>query len=342
MNDHDEMMTENYETDEESVLIASERYDLASAFNELNSRVEARTSKSLLFGLSGLSRSEGDQFEAVWQGLDPGYRRRVLRDLLAFAEANVEMDYRQVGLVGLIDVDPVVRETAVELLWEDESLEVMNQLVQLAAQDPAPSVRAAAATALGRFILLGELGDLPEEATVPAQDIAIRLLQDPNEPVEVKRRALEAIANCSHPIVPGAIESAYHSEGQLMRVSALYAIGRSCDERWEDIVLEALEVDDAEMRYEAARAAGELEIAEAVPLLGRLILDDDREILEVVIWSLGEIGGKEAVRILEALAETAEETEDDVLMEAIEDAIGNASLAEGLFGAYDIDLDNDR
>jgi HEAT repeat protein len=96
------------------------------------------------------------------------------------------------------------------------------------------------------------------------------------------------------------------------------------------------------MRYEAARAAGELEIEEAVPLLGRLILDDDREILEVVTWSLGEIGGKEAVRILEAMAETAEETDDDVLMEAIEDAIGNASLADGLFGSYDIDLDDGR
>ena len=342
MSDYDEIMSDDFDTDEESVLAATERYDLADALDEMNSRAEPRTSKSLLFGLSGLSTSEGNQFETAWQDLDPGYRRRVLRDLLAFAEANIEMDYRQVGLVGMADADPAIRETAVELLWEDESLEVMNQLVQLAAQDPAPSVRAAAATALGRFILLGELGDLPEQDTVPAQEIVIRLLQDPNEPVEVKRRALEAIANCSHPIVPGVIESAYHSDEQLMRISSLYAIGRSCDERWEDLVLEALEADDAEMRYEAARAAGELEIEEAVPLLGRLLLDDDREILEVVIWSLGEIGGKEAVRILEALAETAEETDDDVLMEAIEDAIGNASLADGLFGSYDIDLDDGR
>ena len=339
MNDFNEMMTEDYDTDDDSVLVTSQQYDLPQALDSLTARMDARTSEKILFGLSGLSASDSDQFEAVWNQMDAGYRRRVLRDLLAFAEANIEMDYRQVGLVGLHDADAAVRETAIELLWEDESLEIMNHLIRIAAEDPSSSVRAAAATALGRFILLGELGDLPEQDTVAAQDIAIRLLQDQNEPVDVRRRALEAIANCSHPIVPGAIEAAYQSDEQLMRISAVYAIGRSCDERWENVVLEALESDDAEMRYEAARAAGELEIAEAVPLLGRLLLDNDREILEVVVWSLGEIGGKEAVRILEALAETAEDSEDDVLMEAIEDAIGNASLADGLLGTYDFDLD---
>jgi hypothetical protein len=339
MSEYNEMMTEDYEVDEESVLAASEHYDLQQALDALQSRAEARTSKTLLFGLSGLSASDRERFEAAWHNLDAGYRRRVLRDLLAFAEANIEMDYRQVGIAGMGDDDPAVREIAIELLWEDETLEVMNHLINVAAHDSGAAVRAAATTALGRFILLGELGDLPEQDTVAAQEIAIRLLQDPNEPVEVKRRALEAIANCSHPIVPGAIEAAYESDEHWMRVSSLYAIGRSCDERWESIVLEALETDDAEMRYEAARAAGELEIAEAVPLLGRLLLDNDREILEVVVWSLGEIGGKEAIRILEALAETAEETEDDDLMEAVEDAIGNASLADGPFGMYDFDLD---
>jgi hypothetical protein len=57
-----------------------------------------------------------------------------------------------------------------------------------------------------------------------------------------------------------------------------------------------------------------------------LALGDDREIQLVAIWSLGEIGGKESMRVLEFLLGKAEEDEDDDLEEAVEDAIGNASL----------------
>jgi hypothetical protein len=92
------------------------------------------------------------------------------------------------------------------------------------------------------------------------------------------------------------------------------------------------------MRYEAARASGELEIAEAVPQLGRLSRENDREIQNVAIWSLGEIGGTQAMRLLSVLAEEAEEAEDDDLIEIIEDAIGSASLVGD---ELDFDFDDD-
>jgi HEAT repeat protein len=115
-----------------------------------------------------------------------------------------------------------------------------------------------------------------------------------------------------------------------MQVSALFAMGRSCDdERWSSIILREIESADAEKRYEAARAAGELEIAQAVPLLARLTESNDREIKEIAIWSLGEIGGKKALKVLNRLADEADEAEDDNLLQAVEDAIGNASLVDG-------------
>jgi HEAT repeat protein len=84
------------------------------------------------------------------------------------------------------------------------------------------------------------------------------------------------------------------------------------------------------MRYEAARAAGELELISAVPLLVRLAAREDPEIQDVAIWSLGEIGSREALRVLERLAERAYESGNALLIEAIDDAIANASLT----GAY--------
>ena len=69
---------------------------------------------------------------------------------------------------------------------------------------------------------------------------------------------------------------------------------------------------------------------EAVPVLGRLAEEDNRETLMVVIWSLGEIGGKEALRFLAELAQQAEENDDETLADAVDEAIANATLMNDL------------
>lgn len=340
MTNHDDLLQEYNDIlgddDDENTILAT-KPALDAVLKALQEQDTVRTSNILLEGFSGLMPDAIQQIAPVWGTLQPNYRRKVMRDLIEYAERNIEMDYRIVGIFGIDDPDPGVREAAIELLWEDQSLEVMTLLIKVVQHDVEPEVRAAAATGLGRYILLGELGDLPEDETAKAQTAVVTMLQDPNESIAAQRRALEAIANCSHPIVSRAIDEAYHGTNHEMRVSALYAMGRSYDSRWQDIVLDEIESTDPEMSYEAAKAAGELEIVEAVPKLGRLVVEDDREITEVAVWSLGEIGGKEAVRILEALAEAAEEAEDDSLLDAVEDAMGNATLADGIFGDMDMD-----
>lgn len=310
--------------------------DLPTTLAALQASQSRRPDKTIFYGLSDLSQADIEALRPVWETLPPAFRRKVMRELAEVSESNFEMDYRAVGLFGLQDTDPGVREGAIEILWEDESLELMSRLVDMALHDDVVDVRASAVAALGRFILMGELGDIPQVETLSAQDAAVQLLTNEYEDVAVRRRALEAISNCSHDIVRTAIKEAYYSPYQPMRVSAVYAMGRTCDEAWEDIVLAEIESSDAEMRYEAARASGELGLSNAVPKLAQLILDDDREIMEVVVWSLGEIGTKEAIRILNILEEKAEEDEDEDLLDAIEEALGNASLGES-FGEFRLD-----
>jgi HEAT repeat protein len=287
----------------------------------------ALPSKTVVYGLSGLTPTEIGTLETTWETLDTEVRRTLLTELAEASEVNFELDYRELGLWALNDPDADVRAAAIEVLWEDESLDLMGRLIELVQWDEASVVRAGAASALGRFILLGEYDELPEKEAVRAQDAVIGLLTDEDEDVDVRRRALEAISNSSHEIVQEAIEEAYANSDPKMKASALFAMGRSYDDQWRDIVLREINSHDPEFRYEAARSAGELELDEAVPSLGRLALDDDREIREVAIWSLGEIGGRDALRILSALAEDAEEAEDEPLLEAVEDAIGSASMA---------------
>lgn len=285
---------------------------------------------TVFYGLSDLTSDEISTFESTWLQLSPDRRREILIQLTEASESNFELGYRELGFMALKDDEERVRKAGIELLWEDESTELMSKFIDMAQFDESSEVRATAASALGRFILLGEYEEIPEQDAVRAQDAVIGLLNDQQEDLEVRRRSLEAISNSSHDIVPEAIEEAYHSDERLMQVSAVFAMGRSYDQRWRDIVLKEMKNNDSEIRYEAARAAGELEIDEAIPSLAEIAVNDEREIKEVAIWSLGEIGGRKAMRILSALAEDAEEADDNELLEVVEDAIGNASLFDEL------------
>lgn len=302
-----------------------ERPNLDAAIEALKSGKVLHT--AILYGLSDLSDADIKTLEPVWNSLTPAYRRKITRQLAESGEMDYELDYRAVGLFALGDSDPAVRAAAIEVLWVDETLELMHRLIHMASGDQSVDVRAAAASALGRFILAGELGELPEEETRHAQETVIALFNNHNEDVMVRRRALEAISNCGNPMVESAIHQSYNSSDERMRISAVFAMGRTCDSKWEATILKELHSSSAEMQYEAIRAAGELELEKAVPQLGKLVLSDDREVQETAIWSLGEIGGSEALRILNALAEVADENEDEELQEAIEEALGNANLA---------------
>lgn len=322
-------MMENFE--QTTPKVQREKPDISTTLAALhNGDADRMPSAEIFYGLTDLTPSEIEQLKPVWQSLDETYRARLLRALTESSENNYELSYRAIGMLNLRDLSPDVRQSAIELLWDDESHEFMGALMMLAEIDPDDNVRAAATSELGRFILAGELGDLPESETIKVQTTVLRIYNNSALPVQVRRRALEAISNSSHDEVTGAIRQAYKSIDRELQVSAIFAMGRSCDsDEWEDIVLDELNSEDSEKRFEAARAAGELTLFDAVPSLSQLILEDDREIQETAVWSLGEIGGKEALRVLNALLDVAEKKKDDALVELIEDAIGSASLVDG-------------
>ncbi len=316
------------------------QYDVDDALTALRDNPE-QLSTAISYGLSDVPEADAVRLQSVWDAVEAADRQAVLAHLVDVSEANFEFNYRTVGLLALRDPDDVVRVRAIDLLWEDESVELLDHLLDMALWDPVEKVRAAAVSAVGRFILLGEYGKLPESTITRAQDVVIQIWNNNDEQIAVRRRALEAISNSSHAIVPEAIREAYDSNEHQLVVSSVYAMGRSCDERWSSAVLKELESDEPERRYEAARASGELELKEAVRGLGRLALAGDPDIQAVAIWSLGEIGGDVATQVLEKVAETLD---PDEWQDAIEDALGNANLGSDmldLLDFQDIDMDDD-
>jgi HEAT repeat protein len=143
----------------------------------------------------------------------------------------------------------------------------------------------------------------------------------------VRRRALEALGYAGHPEVPDFIRRAYDSNHEDWLQSALFAMGRSCDSRWTDSVLNMFDHPDNVVRYEAIRAAGELEIKAARELIFDLLEEgiDDDDIYFAAIWSLSKIGG-EGVRSL--IENAIEETEDMEEIQFLEEALENLDFTE--------------
>jgi HEAT repeat protein len=300
-----------------------------SEFEELLKKMrdgQTPLSISSLYDLSDLTRAEAQLFQEVWSLIDAGRRRWIIQSLVDIAEASFEVNFNPIFRLCLSDKDEVVCSRAIEGLWEDEDLALAGLLVRLLRDDPSESVRVAAATSLGRFVLLGELGKIEAVPAMMVEDALLGAIYDPHETLEVRRRALESIAYSGQAQVRDIIEMAYCDDEEAMRISAVFAMGRSADPLWREMVIAELDNPNPEMRYEAVRACGELEASAALSaLIDRIEVDPDPEVQEMAIWALGCIGGKEARRVLEACCES----EDEGLRQAAEEALDDLDFLGG-------------
>lgn len=274
-----------------------------------------------LYELSALSHTELDRFRQVWPAIEGTRRRAVMRHLVELAEYNFDVDFDPIFLLAMGDEDSDVRAAAVEGLWENNDQALIGPLVHLLRTDEAVNVRAAAAIALGRFVLLGELEEIDRAPAMLAEEALLETIHLAEEDLEVCRRAVEAIAYSGEAGVREIVEAAYYHEDEQMQASALFAMGRSADLYWSKLLLAELDSHNPELRFEAARACGELELSVAVPHLARLVYNDsDREVQEGAVAALGRIGGREAREVLEACYE------DEALSQAAADALDEMDL----------------
>jgi len=305
-----------------------------------------------LAGLSDLSRGDAAETYAQLANLNPRRRLELVSTMAEQAEANVHLNFLAVMRECLNDAETLVRKVAVEGLWEDERTSLVGPLIQLLTDDPAVEVRAAAAMSLGRFVLRGVLGEISDSYAERVAQALRGAWSRPGEAVEVRRRALEGLAYTDEDGVDELIEAAYYDENDLMRQSAIFAMGRTADRRWARQIMTELGSGDPGMRYEAASAAGELALTAAVKPLIRLLDDADSSVREIAALALGKIGGREARHALEAclessdrgLAEAATDALDELAFnsEALDTPLMDYSPHDGRPGAADAgDLDAD-
>jgi HEAT repeat protein len=298
--------------------------NIENIITELN-KSDKSIQNSRLAELSNLNLEEQKFFIHFWQKIEPALRRHIIHRLVEMAEDNLELNFDSIYKFCLTDQDDEVRCSAIEGLWENEEASLLDPLINLLEQDVSDKVQAAAARALGKFAILAECKKLRPSHMSRIQKVLLAVIRDKNRPAEVRRRALESVAPISLPVVKTAIMEAYKSPNSRLKISSIYAMGKSCDPSWLPILLKEMVNDDAEVRYEAAGACGELEEETAVPGLIKLINDDDTDVQMAAIQALGKIGNTQAKECLkqclesfsEAIRQTAEEALNE--LEAMED-----------------------
>ncbi len=298
--------------------------DFTSALDYLRDG-EGLLSHATLFALSDLTRPELEKFAETWTALPAERRRRVAAAMTDLAEVSIEADFNRIFRYLVEDEDAEVREHAIDGLWEDEDVALVNPLIGAMRSDAAARVRAAAAESLGRFVLLSETKRIPAERGQKIAEALLAVIRNGGEDALVRQRAIESIAYRGDDTVRDVIAAAYANDDARMRATAIFAMGRSADPYWRRTIGQELYSPDPRLRFEAVRAVGELEYKAAVPRLIELLEDADREVQEASITSLGQVGGKQAREALVHILEG----DDEVARDLAQDALDELEFAEG-------------
>ena len=274
--------------------------------------------------LSDLSPAELGVFARHWFLLSQERKRAILTTMVELAEDSPELDFCTIFKMCLKDEDEWVLEKAIDGLWEYEDRSVLPGLLQVLNSDRGAEVRAAAASALGKFCVLAQEGYLLSRDAGNIHTNLMAILQDPDENLDVRRRCLEAVAPFNTPDIRDFVCWAYQSDDLHLKSSAIFAMGRTGDVSWLPTLVKELDNREPALRYETVNACGDLGEEDLSPFLIDLLEDEDYQVQIAVLNALGKIGGSLAKR---ALVHCIEEG-DASLEEAARTALENVEFLE--------------
>ena len=315
------------------------RASLQKALTELAEGTRNLSGRSLQ-EFSDLDSASLDAVSAAWARIPSDRKRMLLDGLRQLSDESTLVSFDELARLLLADRESQIRARAIRLLDESHDPKLVAPFIKILTGDADAETRAEAATALGRYVELGELEEIPAPLYHQVEDALLRTANG-EDAIAVRRNALESLGYSGRQEVMTLIESAFRRENPDWQASALFAMGRSSDERWEDHVLSRLDDLNPVVRLAAVEAAGQLRLAAARPLLFEVLEDEDEdEISSAALWSLSQIGGEDARLYLQNLLDLAEDEEQ---VQFLEDALDNLEFTDELnrFDLMSIDPDQE-
>lgn len=267
----------------------------------------------------------------VWPRVDLKRKQTLLEGLETLIDNDTLVNFDDFARPLLADPAAEVRVRALHLLGEYDNEKFITTYIKMLKHDTDANVRAQVADNLGYFVSLGELEEISEQTYSEVLDSLLEAARGADV-ARVRQHALEALGYASKPEVIALIGAALQHKDSDWQASALVAMGRSADERWEDEILRALIDENDTIRLAAVQAAGNLPLKSARTVLLRMLAEgeEDDEIIGAAIWSLSQIGGEDVRTFLEALLDQTEEAEDEDQIALLEEALDNLAFTEDL------------
>lgn len=294
--------------------------------------------KDVLVELSDLDTAEVQHLRGKWDQISKTLRRSLIEELRKQSDENIALSFEQIYRLALEDDDDEVRRRSILNLWESEDPSLVTPFVEKLNDDLSDNVRAAAASALGAFVLLGETQGLPQDRLKLIEDALLDVHQTTEKGL-LHRNCLESLGYSSRDEVNELILTAFESEDESLVRSSIIAMGRSANQRWKDFVLTHLLSPSPQLRLASVVAVGELEVKEALDEIIELIDDVDIKIRNASVWTLSQIGGSRAADILAELYNAAEDGEE---LQLLEDAFDNLAFVNGTRDMLIFDHDDEE
>ena len=257
------------------------------------------------------------ELKIVWPKLSTERRREVVRKLIELADDNVEFDFGSIFKLCLADRDDAIRGMAARGLWETEDRAMIRPLIKLLENDPSPDVRAAAAMSLKNFAVMAQNGKLLSRDGDRVRQALLAAVDSPAKDIDVRRRAIEAVASFNTSETNSAVWDAYESDDPALVQSAIYGMGQSSNADWLPTVVDEMSNPLPAVRFEAATACGLLGEEAVIPRLVRLLSDADSEVRLASIKSIGLIGGALAKNVLQQHLDDGDEAIEEAAREAL-------------------------
>ncbi len=254
---------------------------------------------TMIGAFSDLTDKMEQRFLTVWQGLTPAFQETFFHRLaFAAAEDNL-LDFTVIAFHGLRSPQAGIRWVALRLLEDVRKSALLEEMIRLADADPDTAVREEAVKGLGRFLVDCDLSERHQKRAERIRTALEQLRTSDNETVALA--AMESLAF----VDPGSIDEQVRAclIGRHSRevCAGLRAIQNSLNRKWAADVLDNLDEDNPDIRLEAIRAAGQLQLKKALPSLQRLLVDFDElddDTLEAVILAASQIGGNPVEKMM--------------------------------------------
>ena len=110
---------------------------MSESFTDILTKIgtDSTLHTGFLYALSKMNTENLQVFQEIWPSFPVQRRRDVMQELVEIGEINFEVFFDPVFLLGLTDPDAEVRAKAIQGLWENETINLIEPFIHLLKTD---------------------------------------------------------------------------------------------------------------------------------------------------------------------------------------------------------------